>query len=222
MSFISQQGVITPPLTAGGVAYGNGSNAFMTGAGTAGQVLTSAGAGAPVWGAGGGLNLISSQTISTAVASVDFTSGINSTYDNYYVVFSNFKVQAGGRLRLRLRQGTSFVTANYATFAITAANGGSISSSGSTTDTFLMSTSGTPDTSSTFSGYFNLQSVNNATRRSQAANGYVGMLCDSGLTMSSGIFTGTVDVAGAITGFQFLSAVGNLTAGTIALYGLAK
>jgi hypothetical protein len=222
MSFISQQGVITPPLTAGGVAYGNGSNAFMTGAGTVGQVLTSAGAGAPVWGAGGGLNLISSQTITTAVASVNFTSGINSTYDNYYVVFSNFKVQVGGRLRLRLRQGTTFVTADYATFEIDAGSGGSIGSSGSTTKTVLMQTRGTPDTSSTFSGYFTLQSVNNTTRRSPAANGYIGMLCDTGITMSSGLFTGTVDVAGAITGFQFLSDSGNLTAGTVALYGMAK
>lgn len=49
MSFITSPGVIIPPLTAGGVAYGTGSQAKVNSAGTAGQVLQSAGAGVPVW-----------------------------------------------------------------------------------------------------------------------------------------------------------------------------
>jgi len=49
MSFITSPGVIVPPLTAGGVAYGTGSQAKVNSAGTAGQVLTSAGAGVPTW-----------------------------------------------------------------------------------------------------------------------------------------------------------------------------
>lgn len=51
MSFITSPGVIVPPLTAGGVAYGTGSQAKVTAAGTAGQVLTSNGAGVPVFAA---------------------------------------------------------------------------------------------------------------------------------------------------------------------------
>lgn len=49
MSFILSTGVIVPPLTAGGVAYGNGAQAFINAQGTVGQVLTSAGAGIPTW-----------------------------------------------------------------------------------------------------------------------------------------------------------------------------
>ena len=49
MSFITSPGVIVPPLTAGGVAYGTGGLAKMNNAGTAGQALLSAGAGVPVW-----------------------------------------------------------------------------------------------------------------------------------------------------------------------------
>lgn len=49
MSFILSPGVIVPPLTAGGVAYGTGSQAKVNSAGTTGQVLTSAGAGVPTW-----------------------------------------------------------------------------------------------------------------------------------------------------------------------------
>jgi len=51
MSFITSPGVIVPPLTAGGVAYGTGGQAKVNLAGTAGQVLTSAGAGVPIWAA---------------------------------------------------------------------------------------------------------------------------------------------------------------------------
>ncbi len=49
MSFITSPGVIVPPLTAGGVAYGTGSQAKVTNAGTAGQFLQSSGAGVPVF-----------------------------------------------------------------------------------------------------------------------------------------------------------------------------
>ena len=43
MSFITSPGVIVPPRTAGGVAYGTGSQAKMNNAGTAGTFLQSAG-----------------------------------------------------------------------------------------------------------------------------------------------------------------------------------
>lgn len=59
MSFIVSPGVIVPPLTAGGVAYGTGSTALMTAAGTSGQVLTSNGTSAPSWQpAGGGTTML--------------------------------------------------------------------------------------------------------------------------------------------------------------------
>jgi hypothetical protein len=59
MSFILQQ-IIQPPLTAGGVVYGTGSSTAVTAAGTAGQVLTSTGSGAPVFAdvSSGGSNLL--------------------------------------------------------------------------------------------------------------------------------------------------------------------
>jgi len=47
MSFISTIGVLVPPLTAGGVVYGDGSQGKTTPAGTAGQYLVSNGAGIP-------------------------------------------------------------------------------------------------------------------------------------------------------------------------------
>jgi len=64
--------------------------------GSAGQVLTSNGAGslatfqnAPASSAGGWI-LISSQDVAAPASSVDFTSGISSTYDNYALVITNY------------------------------------------------------------------------------------------------------------------------------------
>ena len=69
MSFITSPGVIVPPLTAGGVAYGTGSQAKVTSAGTSGQVLTSAGAGVPVFATlAGGITYVTKTTTYTAVS----------------------------------------------------------------------------------------------------------------------------------------------------------
>ena len=67
MSFITSPGVIVPPLTAGGVAYGTGNQAKVTSAGTAGQVLVSAGAGVPVF------QTISLGNFGTDLSFVDYT-----------------------------------------------------------------------------------------------------------------------------------------------------
>ena len=53
---IKINGCNTP--TAGAVAVGDGTNLLFTAAGTCGQVLTSTGAGTPVWAAGGGGALV--------------------------------------------------------------------------------------------------------------------------------------------------------------------
>jgi len=45
---------------------------------------------------GAGLTLISSQTVSTAVASVSFTSGIDSTYDEYVIKFFGIAPSSNG------------------------------------------------------------------------------------------------------------------------------
>lgn len=66
MSFITSPGVIVPPLTAGGVAYGTGSQAKVTAAGTAKQFLQSNGAGVPTF-------VNASAPIATDIALDDYT-----------------------------------------------------------------------------------------------------------------------------------------------------
>lgn len=75
MSFITSPGIIVPPLTAGGVAYGTGSQAKVTSAGTAGQVLTSAGAGVPTF-ATVAANVSSFSAGSTGLTPATATTGV--------------------------------------------------------------------------------------------------------------------------------------------------
>jgi len=212
-------------LTAPTIASANLTTALTLAgaAGTNGQVLTSAGSGLPTWStpSSGALVFISSQTVTTTVASVDFTSGIDATYNNYYVVFSNFRLSASSRLRLRLRQSTTFVSADYVNLHLNVQTGSVITSGFSTTDTFLMANAGgAPDTNSYWSGNFTLSSANTGGRRGPVVNGYSGCVGDTGASSTIQSFTGGIDVAGVITGFQFLATTGNLTAGTVALYGI--
>lgn len=46
--------------------------------------------------------LIQSQTVSSAVATVDFTTGIDATYDDYELRFYGLTVAANGNLGLRI------------------------------------------------------------------------------------------------------------------------
>ena len=194
-------------------------------AGTSGQVLTSAGSGMPTWTTpAGALVFISTQTVTTPVASVDFTTGIDSTFDNYQIIFSNFTVAAGGRLGLRLRQVTTFKTADYVNLNLNVQNGSVIASGFSTTDTFIMANNGgTPDSNSFWSGYFNLTDANNSTQRRPAVNGYSGCIGNTAVSSTIQSFSGAQDVAGVITGFQLVSRSGsNLNSGTVTLYGIKK
>ena len=82
MSFITSPGVIVPPLTAGGVAYGTGSQAKVTSAGTVGQVLTSNGAGVPTFATASGGNFIALSTVN-ATSGTTVTIPVTGSYSSY-------------------------------------------------------------------------------------------------------------------------------------------
>jgi hypothetical protein len=87
MSFITSPGIIVPPLTAGGVAYGTGSQAKVNSAGTAGQYLKSNGAGIPFFNDLGSLG-----NLNTAVGGgvlVSNVSGVRNTGVGEFVLNGN-------------------------------------------------------------------------------------------------------------------------------------
>ena len=204
-------GTNTPTL--GGVGYGNGTKLAFTGAGTAGgvlysaggaapvfsaagtagQVLTSGGAGAPTWAAPAtsGLVFISSQTVSTPVASVDFTAGISSTYDDYQIVFENVTAaSANAYIQFFLYQSGSF-SATYSVASLSGANGNIVSSYTNGAATEINVTAGTPTTATTYRGNLLLMNVNSATARGVSLMGLVAALGNAAAQSSIDIARGS-------------------------------
>ena len=83
--------------TQGDILYRDGSCLQRLAKGTAGQALKmNTGATAPEWGTGGGLVLLSRQSITSNVTSVDFNNTIiTSAYDNYLFIFQGIDNAVG-------------------------------------------------------------------------------------------------------------------------------
>lgn len=226
MSFITSPGVIVPPLTAGGVAYGTGSQAKVTSAGTVGQVLTSAGAGVPIFTTPNpdALTFLSSVNANNS-ATVDIETTFNSTYDNYLLVVSDVSlITGGGTLQALLKINGTYQTQSYRTFIIsgdafapivtgtnqdlpasTPANVFISLGQGNRNGGFTMLIQNPSDTTNykpiSFNGSFN----NN--------NGLVTTVIGSIMGLS-----GTQ----AMTGIRFQSSSGNIDTGIFRLYGFAN
>ena len=217
----------TATPTAGTVPYGTGTALAYTSAGTSGQVLQSNGASAPSWvtASSGALVFISSQTVSSAVSEVNFTSGISSTYDDYVVYFEGITPDTDGvDLRLRLRKSGAFATSGYLTsvgrFRTTSNN----DASDSFNYIFMTGSYASVDTAvSVISGELKLLNMNSTLARRATVVGqlFYGVAAASN-AQSTAIFGGYQTTAAATTGFQFFFDTGNIATGTFRLYGIAK
>jgi len=96
--------------TAGGIGYGDGSNLVFNSVGTSGQVLTSAGSGAPTWTtpSAGAMTLISTQTSGYSWTSLG-------SYKSFILIFNSINNIGGGNLLLQVGTGSTptFITSGY-------------------------------------------------------------------------------------------------------------
>ena len=225
MSFITSPGVIVPPLTAGGVAYGTGGQAKVNSAGTAGQALLSGGAGVPTWGSAGSFTLLSTIT-ANASATVDVETTFDSTYDAYLIVGTGITQTSTESLNARMKIGGAYIsTTTYkyhnhamksssATYeAIVSAGAAQIVVSNEDPSTgaeqsidFVMRVY-TP-ASTAFEKMIDWQGVTTTSNTPRRLMGFSG----------AGLNTGT----GALTGMRFLFGAGNILAGKFRLYGIAN
>ena len=200
--------------------------------GTSGQVLQSAGAGAaPVWAtpATGALVFISSQTVTGAPLTVDFTSGISSTYDDYFITFENVTfTSVGGNnasLAARLQQSGSFQTGSVYDFGYYGVGSTSIQVDAQVGNTYIdlmLGRSSTP-AQTPRSGFIYLLNVNSTTARTCGVLTTATTRGSTNGTSSSSTSGGTSSVAAAVTGIRFISHNNiEFTAGTFRLYGIAK
>ena len=201
-----------------------------TAVGTSGQVLTSNGAGAvPTMQslpASGSLVFISETVISGTPSSVDITSGIDSTYDSYLVDIVDL-IPASNNTALYFRVTT---------------DGGSTFKSGASDYWFHgLNTSSTSSSysSNAIHGYSeiwlgaqigngasegikaHLLLHNPSSSATKCCISYQGVQSNS--TSLKGVGgAGLYNAATAVDGFRLLMSSGNLTSGTIRLYGIKK
>jgi hypothetical protein len=177
---------------------------------TAGEVLTAASLNANLSFAStnGGLVLVSSTTVGTAVASVTVSNCFSATYLNYRVIYNGGLSSADNDLSLKIGS----ATANYnMTFAGTSYSANTFVGAGSqNASSFLFI-----GVSETVAGAFaNFDLFNPfATTHTRMVGGF-----PSG-TSAAGFIAGILKDNTSHTGFTFTPASGTLTGGTIRVYG---
>lgn len=225
-------------LDADTVILGDGSTDVKSLAnGTAGQVLTmNGGATAPEWatpsGGGGGLVLVEQHTASNS-ASLDFTTGITSTYDDYVIRYTNLLPQTSAqalRMQFSTDGGANYDSGNnYQDFNFrygTNASATAGATAGTGIDLTFSSDASLSNTASKggVSGQCTLVNPLSGVINTQVTGGS-GIL-DAGtvgaFTGLAGIFAGHYTVATAVNAFRVLFDSGNIVSGVVRLYGVEK
>lgn len=216
-------GLVSPSANA--VLLGNGASAFQTvDPSTSGNVLTSNGSTWVSSPGPGGLVLLQTKSAS-GVATVDFTTSIDATYDEYLFVLSGILPATDAQL-LDLQIST---------------DGGATWKAGGTDYRRVfnvLSSAGTNTVSGT-SGESRLVIANNLSNNTGRPLGgevrlfepssamivkpftwQLGAFDGSNVNLYTG--TGTYVVGTAITGVRFLMGSGNIASGTFSMYGISK
>jgi hypothetical protein len=101
------------------ISYDASGNPVAIATGTDGQVLTSTGAGSPpafetAAGGGGAWTLLSSITVSSAVATIDMEDDFDNTYKAYKIIVTNLSTaSSSSAVEILMKISGSYVTAGY-------------------------------------------------------------------------------------------------------------
>lgn len=190
--------------------------------GTAGQVLTSNGAGAlpsfvnpPV--VGGSIVLLSTQTASNS-ASISFTSLITSTYKNYFFMCRNVTPvtnNASLNLNWSTNNGTSYISTGYLSGCAFGGYNVTFNGNVNSTTTAIINVS-MPNTASAGCNstlwLMNLQ-----------AGGYPSLYGHwTQTTGPVGLSNSVYTTSTSVNAFQITCSTGNISTGTFSLYGIAE
>jgi hypothetical protein len=196
--------------------------------GTSGQVLTSAGTGAaPTWvtASAGAMTFISVQTVSGTPSTLDFTSGISSTYDDYIVIFENVALSANAaKLQMLLYKSGAFQVDTYSEVFIYADASGAAPVGVGDSATFTISRQSSSTNTNLRSGTINLYNLNSTTAYASSCTWSSQNTGASG-TGTNNVFTtggGTEATAAVVTQLRFRPNTGTFTSGKFRLYGIQK
>lgn len=171
-----------------------------------------------------GWNLIQTQNAS-GVASIDFTTGINSTYDKYVIALTDvMPVTDGVDLWLRFMQTGTPLTSGYyhnrATFQLNTASS-SWSLNGSASDGQLVLASGNANSGGHGVDMIIFIHHPSASNRVPNAN-WSGLHVSSNTNGYSIQGAGVWNTQAAINGLRFMLSSGNIQTGSFSLYGVRK
>tara|TARA_R100001129_G_scaffold38511_1_gene25924 strand:+ start:62 stop:1945 length:1884 start_codon:yes stop_codon:yes gene_type:complete len=212
------------------ITYDTSGNPAHVATGSSGQVLTSNGAGAaPTFQAASAGSLVHITTVTASdSASIDINSTLTSTYNSYFVTFANLVPAVNNSEFVTLfstDNGSSYTTSNYA-FALKhfyvgpSGDGNSESTASSSIRLALAASSTAADGGLT--GHMLIHSPTNSAVRT-----YINWFAFQ--RMGDGSNTGVTLLGGGMVGsntdddaFQIKNESGNITSGTVRVYGIAN
>jgi hypothetical protein len=215
---VALQGVDTrlkalqPGTTLGDIAYSSATANTNTrlGIGSTGQVLTVAG-GVPSWAtsSSGGMTLLSTTTLSGASVTI---SSINQTYNSLLMVISGVtNATADGEFRCA-PNGTTSITS-------TVGPGGTATEIGQNANSYLLFAKAFPLNRADANNAWVAQIFNYSSATANKAVSVTGGYFQSG-TNRGVFYNGRINTASAITSLVFDASGGNLSTGTVLLYGV--
>lgn len=210
-SFI-EKSVLT---TSGDLLYGSSANTpSRIAIGNTGDVLTVSG-GAPAWTAGGGMTLLSTTTLSGATTTIN---SISTSYKSLYaVIYGITSTAAYGIIRIA-PNGTTNITDT-----ITSNSGGTTSGWTGYTNGYLQLCSGLGGYAPVYNNSSNSWSLTISNYASTSANKSFfasGGFEDLQFGYRGFLSSGQIKTTSAITSLVFSSSTGNLSSGTVLLYGV--
>ena len=181
---------------------------------------------------GGAMNLISTQTASGS-ANLSFTSGIDSTYDEYVFTFINMHPSASANLEFNATtDGTNYNIVKTSTAFYTThrenGSGGALGYSGvdeAQATGFQQLTTGdnvATDNDASIVGELHIFNPSNTTfvKHFISKTNFMGV-DGSNKSSNGGYIAGYFNTTTALTGFQFKMRSGNIDSGVIKLYGIS-
>jgi hypothetical protein len=216
----------TTLTTQGDIVYRSASGLARLGAGTNGQVLTTAGSGAnPSWSTVSSDYVLLATTTASSSASISFDGYFSSTYDNYIIyAYGLYAATGGSTFKMRFRRSNADVSAsNYTTIANNHQTAGTDGQFITSQSSFDLTAAGAASFSatSTDNNCFRIQMFNpldTTTHKTMIFHGWV-KRNDGNLFTTSG--SGQLsDNANALSGVSFFMNSGNIAGGKFKLYGV--
>ena len=223
-------GLSDPMTTRGDIIYRNSSNSTARlPIGASGKVLSSDGTDVS-WqtpSSGGAITFLETHTASTS-ATLDFTTFISSTYDEYVFEFINV-LPATTNTELWMRVGTgagptydSGSTYSFGNFRFSQAGSAVTGATpGSPTTQWDLSGSGGVSNSANYGLYGTVRLFDPQSAVYKKIRGEFGYLSNGNEPLASNI-SGMYLSTTALTAIRFLFSSGNIASGTIRVYGIAK